>query len=87
VPDIHYIENGQARSLQLRVHPEDLQLIREHLADEPSSAKWRLIADETILRCGCTAETILGNIDATLQTRWQRVTSALGLPRAWEDIP
>lgn len=87
VRDILYMENGQDRALQLRVHPEDLQLIREHLADEPSSAKWRLIADETILRGGCTAETILGNIDATLQTRWQRVTSALGLPRAWEDTP
>lgn len=87
VRDILYMENGKDSALQLRVHPDDLQLIREHLADDPSSTKWRLIADETILRGGCTAETILGNIDATLQTRWQRVTSALGLPLAWENTP
>lgn len=85
VRDILYLENGQEHALQLRMHPDDLPLIREHLAGEPSSAKWRLIADENILRGGCTAETILGNIDATLQTRWQRVTSALGVARAWEN--
>lgn len=87
VRDILYMESGKDGTLQLRVHPDDLQLIREHLADEPGAAKWRLIADETILRGGCTAETLLGNIDATLQTRWKRVTSALGLPGAWEIAP
>ena len=38
----------------------------------------RLLADASIERGGCLAETVLGNIDATLQTRWERVTSALG---------
>lgn len=87
VRDILHMESGSESMLRLRVHPDDLQLVREHLAEDPVAGKWRLVADETIARGGCLAETALGNIDATLQTRWQRITSTLGLPRAWDSQP
>ncbi|HWK59890.1 MAG TPA: flagellar assembly protein FliH [Eoetvoesiella sp.] len=87
VRDILHMESNSESLLRLRVHPDDLQLVREHLAEDPIAGKWRLVADETLARGGCIAETALGNIDATLQTRWQRITSTLGLPRAWDSQP
>lgn len=65
--------------LKLRVNPADLELIDQYLQQEGSVTHWRLQADMSIDRGGCIAETALGNIDATLQTRWQRVVSTLGV--------
>ncbi|NLC37416.1 MAG: flagellar assembly protein FliH, partial [Alcaligenaceae bacterium] len=64
--------------LKLRVNPADLDLVDEYLQQSGSVTHWRLQADMSIDRGGCVAETALGNIDATLQTRWQRVVSTLG---------
>jgi flagellar assembly protein FliH len=78
VRDIIHLEADKEAALTLRVHPADEELIRQYLASEPAAGHWRLRADETIARGGCIAETVLGSIDATLQTRWERVTAALG---------
>lgn len=78
VRDIIHLEADKEAALTLRVHPADEALVRQYLASEPAAGHWRLRADETIARGGCIAETVLGSIDATLQTRWERVTAALG---------
>jgi len=78
VRDIIRLEADKEAALTLRVHPADEELLRQYLASEPTVTHWRLRADETIARGGCIAETVLGSIDATLQTRWERVTAALG---------
>lgn len=64
--------------LNLRLHPDDLGLVNTMLQQTPDHASYRLIADERITRGGCMAETALGSVDATLETRWQRIVSALG---------
>ncbi len=76
---------GQGGVLRLWVHPDDLELVRVHLADELRDANWRVLADESIHRGGCRAETPYGDIDATLQTRWRRVAASLGRNTPWED--
>lgn len=70
--------------MRLWVHPEDLDLVRLHLADELKDANWRVLADESIERGGCRAESPYGDIDATLHTRWRRVAASLGRTAAWE---
>lgn len=83
VHDILQLDAGHDGLLRLRVHPDDLALVQPHLAEDPSARHWRMQADPSIERGGCIAETSLGNIDATLQTRWQRVTASLGHNMPW----
>ncbi len=64
--------------LNLRLNPDDLGMVNTVLQQSPDHASYRLIADERITRGGCLAETVLGSVDATLETRWQRIVSALG---------
>ncbi len=56
--------------IQVRLHPEDAQLIREVLSlgrdDEPV---WRIIEDQTLSRGGCLVNTDQSRIDATLEKR------------------
>lgn len=79
IREILQVDGSQQGILKLRVNPADLELIDEYLQKDGTVAHWRLQADMSIDRGGCIAETALGNIDATLQTRWQRVISALGV--------
>ncbi len=81
--DILYMDAGQEGLLRLRLHPDDLALVQPHLDDDPAARRWRLQADPGMERGGCVAETALGNIDASLQTRWQRVVGALGHNLPW----
>ena len=78
IQEITHQESGKETLLKLRVNPLDLELVQQFLKDDPTTGPWRLAADPSIERGGCLADTALGSIDATLQTRWQRVTSALG---------
>lgn len=83
VRDIVHIDSASQGLLRLRVHPSDLALIQARMSGDPDINNWRLLADETIERGGCSAETSLGDIDATLQTRWQRVVASLGSDMPW----
>jgi len=78
---------GKPGLLRLRLHPDDLALVQPHLDDDPAARRWRLQADPGMERGGCVAETALGNIDASLQTRWQRVVGALGHNLPWSATP
>ncbi len=78
VRDITHLDTSKEAILKLRIHPDDLDLVDQYLQHDIGVSHWRLVADAGIERGGCLAQTVLGNIDATLQTRWERVTSALG---------
>ena len=69
--------------VHLRVHPEDAELVREALKASARTPGWSLKEDANISRGGCCVETAGGEMDATLETRWQRTTAALGVPSAW----
>lgn len=78
VRDIAQGDIGRDALLTLRVNPADQELIQSYLETDPDAGNWRLKPDASITRGGCIAETALGSIDATLQTRWQRVSASLG---------
>lgn len=80
VRNILRIDNQGSSRLTLRVHPDDYTLVHTYLETDPAATHWRLLADETLRRGDCVADTPLGTIDATLETRWKRVTAALGYP-------
>ncbi|HEY9279635.1 MAG TPA: flagellar assembly protein FliH [Eoetvoesiella sp.] len=83
VRDIVHVDGNSDGILRLRVNPADLALIRAQMGDDPEMKNWRLLSDDSIERGGCIAETSLGDIDATLQTRWQRVIASLGRDIPW----
>lgn len=67
---------------QIRLHPEDLALVREHLGEHIGHGGHRLIDDHSIARGGCKVEAAGAQIDATLETRWRRVLETLGHDKA-----
>lgn len=67
----------------LLVNPADLPLLDAYLAGELASAGWSVRGEAAIARGGCRARAGSGEIDATLATRWSRVTAALGRENGW----
>ena len=63
---------------RLLLHPEDVVLVRASLGNELQDAGWQVRADESISRGGCRVQCTGSDVDATLETRWDRVTAALG---------
>lgn len=82
VHDILQTDRHNDALLTLRVHPDDYALVRDYLQNDATAGPWRLLDDATLQRGDCVAETPLGAIDATLNTRWQRVTAAVGMARS-----
>ena len=48
------------------------------VGDDLQIAGWRIRTDPSITRGGCQVHAASGALDATLETRWARVTAALG---------
>jgi flagellar assembly protein FliH len=77
VRELLHTEPALSGSPQLLLHPEDAALVKEHLKEELHSAGWRIRADSHVQRGGCRVLAGSGEHDATLETRWERVTAAL----------
>jgi flagellar assembly protein FliH len=69
--------------VHLTVNPQDAALVREVLKASSRTPGWSLKEDQTISRGGCRVETTGGEVDATIESRWQRTTAALGSPQDW----
>lgn len=67
---------------RLRVNPEDAALLTKHLGAE-LDAHWSIVGDETMTRGGCRIESTTGEIDASMETRWQKLCAALAQDHAW----
>lgn len=78
VRELLQAEPALTGSPQLVLHPDDAALVQEHLADDLQAAGWRIRADADTQRGGCRVLAASGERDATLQSRWDRVTAALG---------
>ncbi|MEP7140346.1 MAG: FliH/SctL family protein [Caldimonas sp.] len=72
-----------ARHITLRVHPDDHPLVAEGAADVLAARGARLVSDPAIARGGCRAESDIGLVDASIETRWQHATAALGIEAPW----
>lgn len=60
---------GGAREVRVLAHPDDVQLIEQHLRPTPELETWRVLADSSLARGDCRVLSEAGNIDARLSTR------------------
>ena len=67
----------------LILHPTDAELVRTSMGEQLNHTGWKIFEDAQVERGGCRVETAHSQIDATLATRWKRVTSSLGQDNAW----
>lgn len=74
-----------AKVALVRLHPQDLDLVQESLAQEVPNLKITLVPDPTLSRGGCLVESAGTVVDGTLERRWQRAVASLGLEDAWLD--
>ncbi len=78
-------ESAFSQPPQLYLHPEDAALVREYLNHELNDCTVHV--DTRLERGDCRVKTGHGQVDATLATRWQRITQALGQNSAWLEQP
>lgn len=67
----------------LRVNPQDAGLVKEQLGEQLEHTGWKIIEDERIARGGCKLETSSSHVDASLDKRWEKVTSAIAKNSKW----
>jgi len=67
----------------LYLNPNDAVLVRQHIGDELTKTGWQLSEDPHLEAGSCRVETASNQIDASLPTRWQRLTAALGKNTSW----
>lgn len=74
---------------QISVHPEDAALVQKYLDKLPGHPGHRVQENSKIHPGGCLIETRDSQIDARLQTRWQRIAESLGRDTGWleHDLP
>jgi flagellar assembly protein FliH len=79
---VRYLPSVQQPAV-LFLSPADAMIVRQFIGDELSKTGWRISEDKHIERGGCRVETASNQIDASMTTRWQRVTSALDKNNDW----
>lgn len=67
----------------LFLHPDDALLVKDQIGDELDKMGWQVAGDTQLVRGGCRVETGSNQIDATLPTRWQRLSAALSKNSDW----
>ena len=65
------------RSIQLHLHPEDAELVRELMPMPEGENAWTILEDPTISRGGCQVTTDVSRVDATLEARLNSVIVAV----------
>ncbi len=71
------------QTVRIVLHPQDAVLVRAYMAEHPAAAGWTIVEDAGLARGGCRVHTASSEVDATLQSRWQRVLAALGSTEQW----
>jgi flagellar assembly protein FliH len=79
---IRYLPNVQ-QPAALYLHPQDTNIVRQHMGAELEKSGWRIAEDMNVTRGGCRVETASNQIDASIETRWQRIAEALGKESNW----
>jgi flagellar assembly protein FliH len=71
--------------LTITLHPSDAALVRTHLAESMEAGSWKILEDANLQRGGCLLQSATSHMDATVGTRWQHLTSRLGIEEKWLD--
>ncbi len=66
-----------SRNVQLVLHPDDAELVREIYSLSETELGWRIIEDPVMARGGCKVVTDSSQIDATLESRLAAVIAPL----------
>jgi flagellar assembly protein FliH len=67
----------------LFLNPDDGVLVKDRIGDELTKMGWQLADDVQLEPGSCRVETASNQIDATLPTRWKRLTAALSKDSDW----
>jgi flagellar assembly protein FliH len=79
---IRYLPSVQQPAI-VYLHPQDAVLVKDYMADDLAKSGWRIADDAQQARGGCRVETASNQIDASVETRWQRIAEALGKQSDW----
>lgn len=61
----------------LHLHPVDAELVRNRIGGELAQHRWCIVEDEAITPGGCRVIADRGELDASMETRWLSVLSAI----------
>jgi len=67
----------------LYLNPDDMVLVQDKIGDELTKTGWQIASDTQLEPGSCRVDTAHNQIDASLSTRWQRLTTALGKDSSW----
>ncbi|MHB1052957.1 MAG: flagellar assembly protein FliH [Thiobacillus sp.] len=67
----------------LYLNPDDMVLVQDRIGDELTKTGWQIASDTQLEPGSCRVDTAHNQIDASLATRWQRLTTALGKDSSW----
>ncbi|HZZ11000.1 MAG TPA: flagellar assembly protein FliH [Paraburkholderia sp.] len=67
----------------LIVSAADLPVVEAYLMEELQTRGWTVRTDPSVERGGCRAQAATGEVDAGIDTRWERVAAALGKVSTW----
>jgi flagellar assembly protein FliH len=65
------------------LHPEDAEIVRNRMGEQLAHSGWKIFEDALIAKGGVRIETANSQIDATVETRWKRITENLGQDSSW----
>jgi flagellar assembly protein FliH len=71
------------QNAHLRLNPEDAELVKKHMGEHLSSAGWKIFPDARVEKGGCQVETAHSNVDASNETRWDRIVESIGHDKSW----
>ena len=74
-----------AQHVRVRVNPADYPLVIEGAGEEMKAREAQVIPDPDVPRGGCSVESDISSVDASLATRWQQAAAAMGQASLWED--
>ena len=77
---------SDARAVQVRLNPVDLDVLQDVLHQEHPNLPLKLQPDPAITRGGCIVESAGTVVDGRIETRWTRAVARLGQSGAWDEV-
>lgn len=69
--------SGPAKDLRVRLHPDDLRVVSEHLDAATGDEGWVLVPDRQLMQGDCIVESESARVDARLDTRQAQLAQRL----------
>ncbi|MGI9205859.1 MAG: FliH/SctL family protein [Woeseiaceae bacterium] len=66
-----------SRTIEVHLHPEDAQLVRDSLSPTAGERAWTIVEDPLISRGGCQVTTDNSQIDAQAETRLNAIVNSI----------